>query len=329
MGNDVWIYLETDDGTVQNVSWEMLGKGRELADELETGVTAVLAGTEQHLEGLGEAAVARGADRVIEIRDPLLEVYRPETFAKAVGRAVEDGEPGFLLLGATHNGIDLAGRLAVRLRVGLTADVTEIYIDEEGDMVGAVPAFGGDIVANIKAVDNEPKMTTVRPGVFEALEPDDAREGEIEVVDPGLEEDDVVTDVLTREVGESIDLPSADVVVAAGRGFGGDLELANELADALDATVGVTRPLCDEGLVSRDRQIGSTGFSLKADVAIVAGISGSVYFTSGIEDVDTVIAVNTDPDEPIFEHADYCVEGDVFEVLPALIDALRATEVVA
>jgi electron transfer flavoprotein alpha subunit len=181
----------------------------------------------------------------------------------------------------------------------------------------------------VKAVGNEPKMTTVRPGVFTALEPDPSREGEVEVFEPGLDPDEVVTDVLSREVGESVDLPSADIVVAAGRGFGEDLELAEALADALDGTIGVTRPLCDEGLIPRDHQIGSTGFSLKADLAIVAGISGSVYFTSGIEDVETVIAINTDSDEPIFDHADYCVEGDLFEVLPELIDALEAMEVAA
>ncbi len=329
MANDVWIYLETTDGTVQNVSWEMLGKGREIADEIETTVTAVLAGTAEDLDGLAAAAIARGADRVLEIRDDLLDTYRPETYAAAVGEAVQDGDPRFLLLGATHNGVDLAGRLAVRLDVGLTADVTRLYMDEEGDLVGAVPAFAGDILAMVKAVGNEPKMTTVRPGVFTALEPDKSRDGEVDVFEPDLDEELVVTDVLSREVGESVDLPSADVVVAAGRGFGEDLELAERLAEALDATIGVTRPLCDEGLISRDHQIGSTGFSLKADLALVAGISGSVYFTSGIEDVDTVIAINTEPDEPIFDHADYCVEGDLFDVLPALIDALEEQEVAA
>ncbi|MFB6153180.1 MAG: electron transfer flavoprotein subunit alpha/FixB family protein [Halodesulfurarchaeum sp.] len=329
MAEDVWIYLETDDGTVQNVSWEMLGKGREIADELDSTVTALIAGTAGEIEGLSERAIARGADRVIEIQHDLLDTYRPETFADAVEEVVRDGDPRMLLLGATHNGVDLAGRLAVRLDVGLTADVTRLYIDDEGDLVGAVPAFAGDILAMVKAVGNEPKMTTVRPGVFEALEPDESREGEIDVFEPALDEDTVVTEVLDREIGESVDLPSADVVVAAGRGFGEDLDLAYDLADALDATIGVTRPLCDEGLISRDHQIGSTGFSLKADVAIVAGISGSVYFTSGIEDVDTVIAINVEPDEPIFDHADYCVEGDLFEVLPALIDELEQTEVAA
>lgn len=324
---DVWIYLETTDGEVSNVGYEMLGKACELADALDASVSALLAGTATALDGLAELAIARGADRVLLVEDDRLDTYRPETFATAVEAAVRDGEPGVLLVGATHNGIDLAGRLAVRLDAGLTADVTRLEVDDAGELVGGVPAFAGGILAMVKATGSLPQMSTVRPGVFDALDPDPDREGTVERFDPGLTDDDVVTDVLDREVGTSVDLPSADVVVAAGRGFGDDIGLARELADALDATVGVTRPLCDDGLVPRDHQIGTTGYSLKADLCIVAGVSGAVHFTAGIEDCDTVIAVNTDPDEPIFEHADYCVEGDLNAVLPALLDALEGMEV--
>ncbi|MFB6354789.1 MAG: electron transfer flavoprotein subunit alpha/FixB family protein [Halobacteriales archaeon] len=325
--SDVWVYLEAADGEVSTVGYEMLGKSRELADALDGSVTALLAGPPGALDDLTDDIVARGADTVVLVEDDRLETYRPETFATAVEAAVRDGEPGVLLVGATHNGIDLAGRLAVRLDAGLTADVTRLEIDEDGELVGGVPAFAGGILAMVKATGSLPQMSTVRPGVFDALDPDPDREGTVERFDPGLADDDVVTEVLDREVGASVDLPSADVVVAAGRGFGDDLELAEELAGALGATVGVTRPLCDEGLVSRDRQIGTTGFSLKADLCVVAGISGAVHFTAGIEDCDTVVAINTDPEEPIFDHADYCVEGDLFEVLPALLDELEAMEV--
>lgn len=327
MTDDVWVYLETADGAVEHVGYEMLGQARKLADDLDAGVTAVLAGTADQLDGLAGEAIARGADGVVIVTDDHLETYRPETFATAVEAAVRDGEPGVLLVGATHNGIDLAGRLAVRLDAGLTADVTRLEIDDEGELVGGVPAFAGGILAMVKATGSRPQMSTVRPGVFAALEPDPGREGTVEPFEPGLGDDDVDTEVLDREVGESVDLPSADVVVAAGRGFGDDLSLARELADALDATVGVTRPLCDNGLVSRDHQVGTTGYSLKADLCVVAGVSGAVHFTAGIEDCGTVVAVNTDPDEPIFDHADYCVEGDLGEVLPALLEALGSQEV--
>lgn len=323
MTNDIWVYLEQDGGDVATVSYEILGKARELAGDLEADVVGVAAGTPETLADIGPDAVNRGADRVIQLEHDLLETYRPETYTNVVSEVVGERDPAALLVPATHNGVDLAGRLAVRLHTGLNADVVRLEIDDDGKLVGGVPAFAGGILAMVRA-EGRPQMSTVRPGVFTALDPDESREGGVETLSPSLDADDVVTDVLDRETGESVDLPSADVVVCAGRGFDGDLELAYDLTEALDATLGVTRPLADEGLVSRDRQVGSTGYSLKADVAIVAGISGSVYFTAGLDDVDTVIAVNTDPDEPIFEEADYCVEGDLFEVLPPLVEELSA-----
>ncbi|MEF8776102.1 MAG: electron transfer flavoprotein subunit alpha/FixB family protein [Haloarculaceae archaeon] len=328
MTDDVWTYLEHDGGEVEHVSFEILGRARDLATELGGDVTAVVAGSAGDVDGLGETAVARGADNVLVLEHDFLDTYRPETFAAAVGEAVEADDPVALLVPATHNGVDLAGRLAVRLDTGLNADVVRLEIDDEGDLVGGVPAFAGGILAMVKAL-GRPQMSTVRPGVFAALEPDESRSGSVEIRQPTLTDADVHTEVLDRTIGESVDLPGADVVVCAGRGFGGDLGLAQDLVEALDATLGVTRPLADEGLVSRDRQIGSTGYSLQADVAIVAGISGSVYFTAGLDDVDTVVAINTDPDEPIFEEADFCVDGDLFEVLPAVLDELEATGVVA
>ncbi|MEF8774017.1 MAG: electron transfer flavoprotein subunit alpha/FixB family protein [Halobacteriales archaeon] len=326
MTRDVWIYVESTDGSAETVGFEMLGKGRELADELGADVTALLAGVPGAVDDAAAEALARGADRALVLEHDLLDHYRPETYAATVEAAVRDEDPGMLLVGATNNGIDLAGRLAVRLDAGLTADVTRLELDEDDELVGGVPAFAGGILAMVKATGNRPHMTTVRPGVFEALAPGEA-DGTVERREPDLDEAEVETEIVDRSVGESVDLPGADVVVAAGRGFDGDIDLAEDLADALDATVGVTRPLCDEGLVSRDRQIGTTGYSLQADLCIVAGISGAVHFTAGIEDCDTVVAVNTDPDEPIFDHADYCLEGDLHEVLPALVEELEGLEV--
>lgn len=330
MSDGVWVYLELDHetGEIAPVSYEILGKARELADDLGKDVTGVLAGTSSEVEGLGDSAIKRGADRVVTVEHDLLETYRPETYAEALEEVIRGEDPSVLLAGATHDGVDLAGQLAVRLDTGMNADVVRLELDDDENLVGGVPAFAGGILAMV-SVKGRPQMSTVRPGVFTALEPDDSRDGTVESHEPDLNEDDVGTEVLNRSIGESIDLPTADVVVCAGRGFGGNLALAEELTEALDATLGVTRPLCDEGLVSRDRQIGSTGFSLNADLAIVVGISGSVYFTSGLGDVDTVIAVNNDPDEPIFDVADYCIEGDLFDVLPALLEALESKGVAA
>lgn len=326
--NDIWVYLQTDRGTVETVSYEILGKARELAEQLDTNVTGILAGKADDLDGLADDVIARGADTVLQYEHELLDTYRPETYAETVESAVRDGDPSVLLVPATNNGVDLAGQLAVRLDTGLNADVVRLDIGDGGNLVGGVPAFAGGILAMVQA-KGRPQMSTVRPGVFGALDPDESREGDVEARRPDLDEDDVVTEILDREVGEGVDLPGADVVVCAGRGFGEDLELAQNLVAELDATLGVTRPLADEGLVSRERQVGSTGYSLQADVAICAGISGSVHFTAGLDDVDTVVAINTDPDEPIFEAADYCVEGDLFEVLPALLSELEGREVIA
>jgi electron transfer flavoprotein alpha subunit len=325
--NDVWVYLQSDGGSVATVSYEILGKAVELAAAVDTGVTGVLAGTAADLDGLADQAVARGADAVVSVEHDRLDAYRPEVYSDAIEAAITADDPAMFLVPATNNGVDLAGRLAVRLDTGLNADVVRLEVDGDGNLVGGVPAFAGGILAMVRA-EGRPQMSTVRPGVFTALDPDESRDGTVDVHEPDLAEAEVETEILSREVRETVDLPSADVVVCAGRGFDGDLELAEDLVQELDATLGVTRPLCDEGLVSRDRQVGSTGSSLKADVAVCAGISGSVYFTAGLDDVDTVIAVNTDPEEPIFEEADYCIEGDLFEVLPALVEELAAEEVV-
>lgn len=326
--NDIWVYLESDSESVAPVSFELLGKARELADTVDSSVTGILVGDSESTGDYVNEIIARGADTVIHIEDDLLELYRPETYASVVGDVITDGDLVAVLFPATHNGIDLAGRLAVRLETGMNADVVRLELDDSGQLVGGVPAFAGGILAMVK-VTGRPQFSTVRPGVFAALEPDESRTGDIQTVNPDLSEDHLVTEIVEQFRGEQVDLPSANVVVCAGRGFGDDLSLATDLAETIGATLGVTRPLCDEGIVSREHQVGSTGYSLKADLAICIGISGSVYFTSGLDSVETVIAVNTDPDEPIFEHADYCLEGDLFEIIPAVLEHLDGKEVSA
>ncbi len=326
LNDGIWVYMESNEGTVMNVSYEILGKARDLSKKVDMSVTAVLVGKSKEIQGLADEIIARGADELIKIENDLLNIYRPEIYTNVVEDVIKEGDPSMFLIGATHNGVDLAGRLAVRLDTGMNADVIRLEIDENSNLVGGVPAFAGDILALVRA-EGRPQMSTVRPGVFSANHPNKKREGDVKIHKPDIEEEEIVTEVTDRKIGDTVNLPSADIVVCAGRGFRGDLDLAIELAESLDATLGVTRPLCDEGLVSRDRQIGSTGYSLKADVAICAGISGSMYFTSGLEDVETVIAINIDSDEPIFEHADYCIEGDLFEILPLLVEKVKENEV--
>lgn len=322
---DIWVYLESDGDTVAPVSFELLGKARELSGS-NNDVTGILVGAQNRGGDFTDDIIARGADTIKRIEDDLLEMYRPETYSTTVGDVINAGNPAAVLFPATHNGIDLAGRLAVRLGTGMNADIVRLERDESGELVGGVPAFAGGILAMVK-VTGRPQLSTVRPGVFDAEEPDEQRTGTVEIVEPKLSEDEVVTEIADRSLSEQVDLPSAEVVVCAGRGFGDDLSLAYELSEFLDATIGVTRPLCDAGLVSREHQVGSTGYSLNAQIAICIGISGSVYFTTGLDSVETVIAINTDPDEPIFDYADYCIEGDLNVILPKLISKLEELEV--
>ena len=340
---NIWVYLEQVDGVIEAVSWEMLGKGRELADTSGEELIGVILG--HNVEDRAKEALRRGADRVLVGDDPLLGRYSWEAYTKVMTDMVNDRKPSILLIGATHNGRELAGRLAVRLHTGLTADVVRLEMDDQGLLLSAVPGFGGSILAMIKCEHRRPQMSTVRPGIFEALEPDSSHlmdPGEHEVIEheviehEGIEhvsiehvsiaipEDLIRTRLVKRTKVEGIDISRAERVVAAGRGASGHFHMIKELAKVLDAAVGVTRPLADVGIISRDHQIGSTGVIVKPDLALISGASGAIHFVSGIQDSGTIISINSDADAQIFEHSDYCVVGDSNTILPALLKELKA-----
>jgi electron transfer flavoprotein alpha subunit len=319
----VWVYMEHHDGEFENVSLEMLGKARELADELREELVALILGKE--VGKLAKEAIARGADRVIAAEHALLADYNTDAFTKVAAELILERMPSIFLLGATHNGRDLAGRLAVRCDTGLTADVTRLEIEEDtGHLLSAVPGFGGSILAIIKCETSRPQMSTVRPGIFQALEPDPTRKGEVEKAPVTLTKKDLRARLVERAVGAGEDITGAERMVVAGRGAAGDMTPITELQNVIGAALGVTRPLADEGLASRDHQIGSTGVTVKPKLAIVAGVSGAAQFTSGIKDADVVIAINNDPEAPIFQYADYCIVDDLYKVLPPLLEALKA-----
>ena len=212
----------------------------------------------------------------------------------------------------------------MRLRTGLTADCTDLKLEEDtGLLVGEVTGFGGGILAHIKCPDNRPQMATVRPGVFAVPEPDGARQGKVGSVPVNLAKEDIKVQVLEHVDGQGVDITRAQVLVAAGRGCQGDLALVNELARLLDGEVGVSRVPVDEGWASRDRMIGQTGYVTRPKLAIVCGISGAFQFSVGIEKAETIVAINTDAEAPIFEQADYCIIDDMFDVLPPLIEAVK------
>lgn len=327
----IWVVVEVDLGRVQGVSWELLGKARELADTRPgpdgraRRVTAVVPG--YRVGHLAAEAVASGADAVLLADDPALALYRTEPYASVVARLVMEGKPEILLVGATPNGRDLAGRLAVRLRTGLTADCVALGWDEAtGLLAGENTGFGGGVIATITCPRHRPQMFTVRPGIFPAPEPDPRRKGTVRRRRVVLAEADQRVAVVEQVASEAVDLTRAPVIVAAGRGARGLLPLIQELAALLGGEVGATRVPVDEGWVDRGRQIGQTGYVTRPKLAVVCGASGAMQFTVGIEAARTIVAINTDPEAPIFEVADVCVVDDLQEVLPPLIEALRRPE---
>jgi electron transfer flavoprotein alpha subunit len=324
----VWVFLEQEQGRLEGVSLELLSKGRELADALGTTLTGLLVG--YALGDLPQQAIACGADTVLVADHPDLQLYSTDPFTKVVNAMVLEGKPDILLLGATPNGRDLAGRLAVRLRTGLTADCTGMTIDPERKLLrGDVVGFGGGIVATILCPNHRPQMATVRPGIFAQPVPDAARKGEVRPFPVNLEPGDFRVRVLERSVSEGVDLTRASAIVAIGRGARGDLTMAEKLAELLGGEIGGTRVAADEGWIPRERQIGQTGIVTKPKIAICCGISGAIHFTVGIEKADCVVAINTDPEAPIFEHADYCIVDDMAAVLPHLVEEMTKAGAVA
>jgi electron transfer flavoprotein alpha subunit len=316
----LWVFLEHQDGILEPVSLELLGKARQLADESGQTVTAILLGYE--IAPLAVPAIAHGADEVLLAEDHILRDYTTDPYTKVMTEFILDHKPDSLLLGATVNGRDLAGRLAVRLRTGLTADCTDLALDKDDLLVGEVTGFGSGILAGILCPRHRPQMATVRPGVFPPAPPDESRKGRIQRATVSLSENDMPVHVLKRSTTRGVDITAAERLVVGGRGVNGDFAMLQRLAGLINADVGASRVAVDQGWVEHDRMIGQTGCVTRPKLAIVCGVSGAMQFTVGIQDAETVVAINSDPEAPIFESADYCIVDDVFQVLPPLIEAL-------
>jgi electron transfer flavoprotein alpha subunit len=323
-GGGLWVYAERrGDGSFTPVSLEILGKARELARQLAVELTAVTVGA----DGPAAAELRKyGPDHVLEISHPMLARHDGKAYATAIAAEVHKAHPSTILLGATRNGQDLAGRLAVRLRTGLTAHVTSLELEGSNrELVGWVPGFGGGIEAGITCPVKRPQMVTVRPGVF-PLPPEGPPVGDVTTVTPHLSEKDVGSHRVSFEPkGSSVDLTRSDVIVVGGRGTGGNFRQIEELAHALGGEVGATRVATDAGWVDRDRMIGQTGVITRPKLVLVLGVSGAVQFTVGIEGAGTVVAVNRDPQAPIFDHADLGIVGDLGPVVESLLRTLKET----
>ncbi|MBI4393098.1 MAG: electron transfer flavoprotein subunit alpha/FixB family protein [Euryarchaeota archaeon] len=324
----IWVFMERADQGLARVGLELLGRGRALADEVHEVLTAVILG--DAVEAQASLAATHGADRVIVVEHPLLRNYSTESHAKVMTELVSARRPNIVLFGATPDGRDLAGRLAVRLRTGLTANAVRLEIDREKRiLLAGVPGFGGSVVAMIKCETGRPQLSTVRAGVFAPCAADAERRFEVERVRVDLTEADVPVRLLGRESLAAEDVAAAERVVVAGLGVAGDLRPVERIALAMGASLAVTRPLVDAGGFGRDRQVGSTGIALRGKLAIVAGASGASHFVSGLRDVGLVIAINKDASAPIFEHADLCLVGDAAMILSLATDELERVEKVS
>ena len=273
----------------------------------------------------GEAS-RYGLDEVWVVDHPLLGRYTTDAYVQAVHGAIARGKPDIFLLGATPNGRDLAGRLAVRLRTGLTADCThlDVQASENGPLLlSEVTGFGGGIAAIIACKVRRPQMATVRPGVF-PIPPRGAPSAEktLRRLDVPLDPQNVRTRVLERKKEEGVDLTQSKRLVVGGRGVRGDFKLLGRLAQTIGAELGATRVAVDEGWISKERMVGQTGTVTRPKLAIACGVSGALQFMVGIQNAEVIVAINSDPESSIFEQADYCVQGDLFQVLPPLIEEM-------
>jgi electron transfer flavoprotein alpha subunit len=321
----VWVWVEQLRGEAGSISWEMIGKGRELADQRKTTLTACVLG--YHVEHIAHQAIAYGADRVILVDDPVLEHYRTEPYAAVLVDLIRQYKPEIFILGASTRGRDLAGAVATEIFTGLTADCTGLDIDPETGLLRQTrPAFGGNIMATIICPNHRPQMATVRHRVFEMPAPDHTRKGEIIRVNPHLDEEAIATKVVDfiREEGQ-VNLADARIIVSGGRGVGGPegFEPIRRLAEVLGGAVGASRAAVDAGWIPYAHQVGQTGRTVRPDLYIACGISGAIQHLAGMQTSRVIVAINKDPEAPIFKIANYGIVGDLFQVLPALTEEFR------
>ncbi len=321
----VLVFVEQRFSEIQNVSLELLGKGRELADELGVPVIAALVG--YNLDEKAQLLVEYGADKVVVVNDKELEIFRTEPYAQAVTAVVKSEMPEVVLFGATSIGRDLAPRVSARLQTGLTADCTKLEIGDDRMLMMTRPAFGGNIMATIISPDHRPQMSTVRPGVMSKLERDASRTGEVVNFELQLEKNDCYVEVLSFETdsSEKMDIQDADILISGGRGLGSKegFNLLQELADELGGMVSASRAAVDSDWMPHDRQVGQTGKTVRPNLYVACGISGAIQHVAGMEESELIIAVNKDADAPIFDVSDLGVVGDYKKVLPLVIEEIK------
>lgn len=320
----VWVFAEQRDGKVASVALELLGIGRKLADDKSVELSAVLFGSN---ESEARELIKWGADRVYHCQDPIFDRFNDEPYSQLLSLLITEHKPEIVLAGATPVGRSFFPRVAARLRTGLTADCTSLSIDKEtGNLLQVRPAFGGNIMATIVCPSRRPQMATVRPRVMKKGEYREDRKGEIISIEAkGLHSRTRVIESVKEASEVSVNLQEADVIVSGGRGLGDPkgFKLLAELAELLGGAVGASRAAVDEGWIPYSHQVGQTGKTVCPKIYIACGISGAVQHLVGMQSSDIIIAINKNPEAPIFNVANYGIIGDVYEVLPLLIKKLK------
>jgi len=333
----VYVFAQQVDNELSGIAFELLGKAKDLAKDLDTDVTAILIGYQ--VKNLADELAAYGADKVIVVDDPELKEYRTEPYTHAMASVINEYKPDIVLVGATAIGRDLGPRVSARVATGLTADCTVLEIGDfpinpipnqeqkHNQLLMTRPAFGGNTIATIACPDNRPQMATVRPGVMQKIDRIDGAKAEVIEFNPGFTPDNKYVEILevVKSVKDTVDIMDAKILVSGGRGVGSaeNFQILKDLADVLGGTVSCSRAVVDSGWMERDYQVGQTGKTVRPSLYFAIGISGAIQHVAGMEESDIIIAINKDADAPIFDVADYGIVGDLNKIVPALTAALK------
>ena len=334
----VYVFAQQVDNEVSGIALELIGKGKDLAKDLDTDVTAVLIGSD--VKGLVDVLAEYGADKVIVVDDPELKEYRTEPYAHALASVINEFKPDIMLVGATAIGRDLGPRVSARVHTGLTADCTQLDIGDfpmvavpgkeqkHNQLLMTRPAFGGNTIATIACPYNRPQMATVRPGVMQKIAPIEGAKANVVEFNPGFTPDNKYVEILevVKAVSDVADIMDAKILVSGGRGVGSpeNFKLLEDLADALGGTVSCSRAVVDSGWKPRDLQVGQTGKTVRPQVYFAIGISGAIQHVAGMEESDIIVAINKDENAPIFDVADYGIVGDLNKIVPQLTESIKA-----
>ena len=339
----VYVFAQQVDNEVSSIALELIGKGKDLAKDLNTTVTAVLVGS--NVMGLTEILGEYGADRVIVVDDPELKEYRTEPYTHALSSVIEKYKPDVFLIGATAIGRDLGPRVCARIHTGLTADCTQLDIGDfplvptpgkeqkHNQLLMTRPAFGGNTIATIACPEFRPQMATVRPGVMQKLPREAGRKAEIEEFNPGFVPNEKYVEIMevVKAVSNVADIMDAKILVSGGRGVGSpeNFKILEELAEAIGGTVSCSRAVVDAGWKPKDLQVGQTGKTVRPHVYFAIGISGAIQHVAGMEESDIIIAINKDESAPIFDVADYGIVGDLNKIVPMLTEKIKEAKAAA